>query len=358
MELGLDVLHRQVGALHEAHLEPPAARARDGRAPTRRARRARRASRAGRPAGRCRRRGRGRPGVVEGAAERRRREVEVAVLLHVEVDELRRSRLARDEVEAAQPVGDRGDRRLERQRIDVARDGGDLDRDVVDVGPAQPGDARRRAGGRPRRSPRIASPSRLTFSRTPSARRAATCRAKAGSAAGRMTPPLSRRSRRRTSGITNRGAAGAAMRPAAIRARSTRPNERRAPCTSGPSSANRWAARRSSRIRATSSVSANASSTPPGVVTMRSRRCRRRRSAGCSRRSTAESSAPAQASASSINSGSSGSCSPAAACDDAPVTVTVSRRDRRDRRGRRADGPRWCRSRRMPTGSAARAPWR
>ena len=64
------------------------------------------------------------------------REVEVGVLLHVEVDELRRAagRLRQGQrVERNQAVRDPLDRLVERPQRELARDGGDLHRHVVDV---------------------------------------------------------------------------------------------------------------------------------------------------------------------------------------------------------------------------------
>ena len=80
-------------------------------------------------------------GLVQDLAEGGHREVEVAVLLHVEVDELRRDPPVRmpvpvvrgRPVERPQPLGDARDRVPERDEVDLAEDGRDLHGDVLDV---------------------------------------------------------------------------------------------------------------------------------------------------------------------------------------------------------------------------------
>ena len=72
--------------------------------------------------------------VFEDAGEDRDREVEVAVLLHVEVDERPVGR--RREIQRQQPLDDLVDHFVERPHRDVARDRRHLHRDVVDIGAA------------------------------------------------------------------------------------------------------------------------------------------------------------------------------------------------------------------------------
>ena len=79
--------------------------------------------------------------LVQDLAERGRREVEVPVFLHVEVDELRRDPSVRvpvpmaggRPVERAEPLGHARDRPAKGDEVDLAEDRGDLDRDVLDV---------------------------------------------------------------------------------------------------------------------------------------------------------------------------------------------------------------------------------
>ena len=79
--------------------------------------------------------------LVQHLAERGHRQVEVAVLLHVEVDELRRDppvgvavpMPGGRAVERAQPLGDARHRGAKGDQIDLAEDGRDLHRDVLDV---------------------------------------------------------------------------------------------------------------------------------------------------------------------------------------------------------------------------------
>ena len=107
--------------------------------------------------------------LLEQAGEDRDREVEVAVLLHVEVDELAACRRRRLLVERGEAVDDALDRLVEAPHREVARDRRDLDRDVVDVvAREQLAGAARRWSASP--SPSTASPSRLMLRRDPSAR--------------------------------------------------------------------------------------------------------------------------------------------------------------------------------------------
>ncbi len=140
VQIGLDPLHREVGALDDAQLDrrAPALAPREGPGHERPLR-----------AVRLRQIGlqhdAGRQGVelvlVEHLAERGDGEVEVAVLLHVEVHELGRHppvRVAivmplRLAVEGAQPVLHHLHGVAERGEVDLARHRGDLHRDVLDV---------------------------------------------------------------------------------------------------------------------------------------------------------------------------------------------------------------------------------
>ena len=132
VQLGLDLLHREVGALDEAHLDARTAcglaSLRESDEPLQRRERV------------------GQVGLQDDAGlepvelllgehplEDLERQVEVAVLLHVEVDELVVV-LGSEPVERAQPVEAAGDRALGVPRDDLAHERGDLDRDVVDVG--------------------------------------------------------------------------------------------------------------------------------------------------------------------------------------------------------------------------------
>jgi hypothetical protein len=75
-------------------------------------------------------------GLVEDAREGRDRQVEVAVLLHVEVDELRLALSfgsGGELVERSELLDDIGHRLVERPHRQLAHDAGHLDRDVVDV---------------------------------------------------------------------------------------------------------------------------------------------------------------------------------------------------------------------------------
>ena len=136
-ELGIDVLHRQVGTLDEAHLH--------GRAAGAMAR--------GDPrqqivddvvgVGQVRldddpRRKLGEPRLVEHGTEGGDGEVEVAVLLHVQVDEHRRPRAGGDVVDGLQAGRDARHLVVEGEHVEVGAQRRDLHRDVVDVGPAHP----------------------------------------------------------------------------------------------------------------------------------------------------------------------------------------------------------------------------
>ncbi len=137
-ELGVDVLHRQVGALDEAHLDVPTAALVAGRGPGHDAvehgvgvRQVGLQHDARREALEAR--------LVEHPAERLDGQVEIAVLLHVEVDEDRRVALEGDAVHRPQALGDAFDLVVERQHVEVGTQRGGLDRDVRDVGSAHPG---------------------------------------------------------------------------------------------------------------------------------------------------------------------------------------------------------------------------
>ena len=94
--------------------------------------------------------------LIQYLLERRHREVQVAVLLHVEVDELRRDApvgmpvaVARGlAVERAEPLGDPPHRRAEGDEVDLAEDRRDLHRDVFHV---VAGEQREVCGQAPRR---------------------------------------------------------------------------------------------------------------------------------------------------------------------------------------------------------------
>ena len=75
----------------------------------------------------------GEPGLVEDAREDRDRQVEVAVLLHVEVDELRLRRRRRELVERCETRDHPLDGLVERPHGQLRGDGRHLDRDVVDI---------------------------------------------------------------------------------------------------------------------------------------------------------------------------------------------------------------------------------
>ena len=138
VQLGVDALHRQVRALHEPHLHRRAP-GRDAGAGARlhalhrieRVGEVRLQHDADLEAAQL--------GAVEQPLKHRERELEVAVLLHVEVDELRRRRRGGARVERREPVDDLGDGGVEPPRL-VRGDGRrHLDRDVVDVVAAQQG---------------------------------------------------------------------------------------------------------------------------------------------------------------------------------------------------------------------------
>jgi hypothetical protein len=77
--------------------------------------------------------------LAEDATEGRDGQVQVVVGLHVEVHERRRDRGAGCSVQGAKSLREHVDGAVERQRVDLRVDRGDLDRDVVDV---RPGDGR------------------------------------------------------------------------------------------------------------------------------------------------------------------------------------------------------------------------
>ncbi len=132
VDRGVDVLHGEVRALHHAHLDRGAARraARD-RPRGQLLHRAERVGQvglqhdAGLEAAQLR--------LVEQRGEHRDGEVEVAVLLHVEVDELRRGALRGELVERRELRDDLGDGLVERPHRELAHDARHLDRHVVDV---------------------------------------------------------------------------------------------------------------------------------------------------------------------------------------------------------------------------------
>ncbi len=72
--------------------------------------------------------------LVEHAHERLQGQLEVAVLLHVEVDERERCRTGGASVEPTESVGDPLDRVLECERVEVGDDRRHLHRHVVDIG--------------------------------------------------------------------------------------------------------------------------------------------------------------------------------------------------------------------------------
>ena len=136
MELGLDVLHREIGALHEPEAHG-CATARD--------------SRHGPLAQLLRHRVRVREvrledeprdqspqfGLVEHGAEHGRRQCKVAVLLHVEVHELRWSRPPRLEQQRTDCIGELDHCLVERQHVEMGADRRQLHGHRVDVGSAQ-----------------------------------------------------------------------------------------------------------------------------------------------------------------------------------------------------------------------------
>ncbi len=157
-ELGVHLLHRQVGALDEAHLHRGAAGPMALGHP--------RQQLVGDVVGVGQvglqddpRRQRREPRLVEHVAEGGDGEVEVAVLLHVEVDEHGRLRLEGDVVHDLEPGGDALDLVLEGEHVEVGAQRRDLHRHVVDVGAAHARAQRLQAGLWPRRrrgSPRRA----------------------------------------------------------------------------------------------------------------------------------------------------------------------------------------------------------
>jgi hypothetical protein len=139
MEFGLDRLHGEIGPLDEANLDAGAAAGTPGPGP------------GAQPA-------QGRVGVgdiglqddsgvevgelrrVENLREGAHRQFEVAELLHVEVDERPRRRRLRGAVQVGEPRLDPGQRLVLGEDVEVRTDGRDLDRDVGDVGAANPVD--------------------------------------------------------------------------------------------------------------------------------------------------------------------------------------------------------------------------
>ena len=199
--------------------------------------------------------------LVEHAREGVDRQVQVAVLLHVEVDEHGR-RLGRgDVVHGAQAIGDALELVVEGEHVEVGAQGRDLHRHVVDVGPPDPCSRPRPSRAAASSSPRIASPSTLTLRSKPAARRRARWRANAGSPAGTMTPWVSARMRWRTIAATGRGvareASAAARRPSRSRRGSAAvERRRRRGRAAGPSPA------AAGGVRRTSSVSVNSRARP------------------------------------------------------------------------------------------------
>ena len=134
VQLGLHLLHREVGALDQPHLEPgvPGPSAGDGRQLVERVGRVGQVRLQHDPHRRLAQRG-----VRREPLEHPDRQGEVAVLLHVEVEEraVRRGR----QVQRPQPLDHPRDRAFGVPRGQLAGHGGDLDRHVVDVGPLDEG---------------------------------------------------------------------------------------------------------------------------------------------------------------------------------------------------------------------------
>ncbi len=139
MLLGVDLLHREVGALDDAHLDRRTACGDSTDCPLPEAldhvvgvgeiglqHDARRHATVRR--------------LVEHAHERLDGQLEVGVLLHVEVDERRRRRRDGGVVDAPQGGADALDGVLERVHVEQGADRRDLHGDVVDVGTLQRGD--------------------------------------------------------------------------------------------------------------------------------------------------------------------------------------------------------------------------
>ena len=121
VHLGLDVLHREVRALHHAHLDASPAASSSSVGPL--------TERAGDAAGVgkvCLEHDTGvevlELRLVEQSLKRGDGQVEVAVLLHVEVDELRRVERCGDHIKGAQRVAHPCDRGVEAERADARRD--------------------------------------------------------------------------------------------------------------------------------------------------------------------------------------------------------------------------------------------
>ena len=203
--------------------------------------------------------------LVEHPAERRHGQVQVAVLLHVEVDEHGRLLPCSDVVDGRETLGDarrpRGRTRARRGWRTAPRSSPTRSRRRA--GAIRAHSASRRAAASS--SPRIASPSRLTLTSKPAAARRRTWRANAGSAAGTITPRVSARMRRRTIAATGRGAsddpaAASAQRQAVEQRQRCRQPGADEVGAAAPSSGS------APGVRSTSSVSANSSSRPAVVA--------------------------------------------------------------------------------------------
>jgi hypothetical protein len=104
VELGIDPLHREIGALHQPHLDLPSGAAMSLGGPFGEPLQSRGGSREDMPAARSR------PGgrellLVQQAHEGSQGQIEVLILLHVEVDELRGGAGGRHPVEPPQTLG-------------------------------------------------------------------------------------------------------------------------------------------------------------------------------------------------------------------------------------------------------------
>ncbi len=121
VHLGLDVLHREVRALHHAHLDASPAASSSSVGPL--TERAGDAASVGKV---CLEHDTGvevlQLRLVEQSLKRGDGQVEVAVLLHVEVDELRRVERSGDHIEGAQRVAHPCDRGVEAERADARSD--------------------------------------------------------------------------------------------------------------------------------------------------------------------------------------------------------------------------------------------
>ena len=218
-ELGVDVLHRQVGTLDQADLDVAATLLTARRRPLDEL------VEHGVGVGKVglQHEARGEAGefrFVEHPAERLDRQLEVAVLLHVEVDEDRWVALQGHRIDRAagrRSVRPRGRTPARRGWRTTPRSSPRRSRRRRVASGRTAASSRRLASA----SPRIASPRRLMFTANPASRRAATCRANAGSAAGMMTPRVSARIRLRTTAATGPGATRAPIAASRNAARST-----------------------------------------------------------------------------------------------------------------------------------------